>query len=99
MEKVLTLLKEKQDITYGDFISGLTPNLSREYFIGVRVPEIRKIVGILSEDDKLQFINELPHKYYEENMLHAILLNDIKDFDKEPWWNCIERWYYRLSLG
>lgn len=82
MEKVLTLLKEKQDITYGDFISGLTPNLSREYFIGVRVPEIRKIVGILSEDDKLQFINELPHKYYEENMLHGFILQKEKDYDK-----------------
>lgn len=82
MEKVLTLLKEKQDISYGDFISGLTPNLSREYFIGVRVPEIRKIVGILSEDDKLQFINELPHKYYEENMLHGFILQKEKDYDK-----------------
>ena len=50
MEKVLTLLKEKQDDSYGDFIHKLTPTLSRDYFLGVRVPDIRKIAGNLSEN-------------------------------------------------
>ena len=78
MKKILRLLKEKQDITYGDFIHGLTPNLPREYFIGVRVPEIRKIVLILSDDEKQQFMKELPHNYYEENMLHGFILQKEK---------------------
>lgn len=82
MDKILKLLKEKQDNSYGDFIHKLTPTLSREYFLGVRVPDIRKIAGNLSEIDKQQFIDELPHKYYEENMLHGFILQKEKDYDK-----------------
>ncbi len=32
-----------QDISYGDFHSKLIPGIPRELFIGVRVPECRKL--------------------------------------------------------
>ena len=32
------------------------------------------------------FLDSLPHNYYDENMLHAILISEMKDYDK-----CINR--------
>lgn len=67
---------------YARFQSRLTPTLPRECFIGVRVPALRKLAKALAaapEGDA--FLRALPHTYYEENMLHALLLNEMRDFD------------------
>lgn len=75
-----------QDTSYGDFQSNLIPNIPRELFIGVRIPEARKLVKrIAKEPEVSEFLRELPHKYYDENILHAILISEIKDYDA-----CIE---------
>jgi len=86
MEKILKLLKEYQDEKYGDFIQGLTPTISRDKFIGVRVPNIKKIAKEISNEDRDIFFNELPHFYYEETLLHAFLIQRIKDYDE-----CLKR--------
>lgn len=71
-----------QDTEYGDFQAKLTPNIPREKFIGVRVPEVRKLAKRLAkEPETAEFLKELPHKYYDENMLHGLLLSEIKDYD------------------
>lgn len=71
-----------QDNSYGDFQARLTPGIPRELFIGVRVPEARKLAGrLIKEPDMAVFLNELPHKYYDENILHALLLSELKDYD------------------
>lgn len=75
-----------QDTSYGDFQSNLIPNISRELFIGVRVPEARKLAKrIVKEPEASKFLKDLPHKYYDENILHALLISEIKDYDA-----CIE---------
>lgn len=81
MEKIYNLLIAKQDTKVGDFIHKLTPTLPREYFIGVKVPQIRNIVKELTEEEKKEFMKELPHKYYEENLLHGFIISKIKDYD------------------
>lgn len=71
-----------QDVTYGDFQAKLTPGILRELFIGVRVPELRKLAKRLAkEPETAKFLEELPHKYYDENMLHGLLVSEIKDYD------------------
>ena len=75
-----------QDISYADFQAKLTPNIPRDLFIGVRVPEARKLAKrIIGEQETSKFLRDLPHKYYDENMLHGLLISEMKDYDA-----CIE---------
>ncbi len=75
-------LFELQDIGYAEFQSKLTPTVPRETFIGVRVPEVRKLAKSYSKDKEcLEFLKKLPHQYYDENMLHGLLLSEMKDYD------------------
>lgn len=75
-------LFELQDIGYAEFQSKLTPTVPRETFIGVRVPELRKLAkSYIKDKESQQFLKELPHRFYDENMLHGLLLSEIKDYD------------------
>lgn len=71
-----------QDISCGDFQAKLVPNIPRELFIGVRVPEARKLAKRLAkEPEASEFLKDLPHKYYDENILHALLISEMRDYD------------------
>ena len=60
----------------------MTPGIPRDAFIGVRVPEVRKLAKSYSKDPECQeFLKELPHQYYDENMLHGLILSEMKDYD------------------
>ena len=75
-------LFEYQDLGYREFNSKLIPNIDKETMIGVRIPDIRKIEKSLGIEEKEQFLMDLPHKYFEENMLHGIIISNMKDYDK-----------------
>ena len=75
-------LFEYQDLGYREFNSKLIPNIDKETMIGVRIPDIRKIEKSLSTEEKEEFLLKLPHKYFEENMLHGIIISNMKDYDK-----------------
>lgn len=75
-------LFEYQDLGYREFNSKLIPNIDKETMIGVRIPDIRKIEKNLSIEEKEQFLMDLPHKYFEENMLHGIIISNMKEYDK-----------------
>ena len=81
----MDILKELLDLReeeYADFQSRLTPGIDRERFIGVRIPKLRKLVGIFKKTTaSKEFLGELPHYYFEENMLHGLLIAEIKDYD------------------
>ncbi len=71
-----------QDIPYGDFQARLIPNLPRETVIGVRTPELRRLAKRLSGTPEAEaFLGELPHRFFDENQLHAFLLEGVKDYD------------------
>lgn len=71
-----------QDVSYRDFQSSLIPGISKKSFIGVRLPEVRKIAKrMLKEAQTSIFLRDLPHIYHDENMLHAILISEIKDYE------------------
>ena len=83
----MTPIQEKlfqlQDLGYRDFHSKLMPTVCKDKIIGVRVPQLRKLAKELNKSDlKADFLNTLPHKYYEEDNLHAFLIEQIKDFDE-----------------
>lgn len=81
MDKIKKLLFERQDLKYKAFHQKLIPNIPSDLVIGVRVPDIRQLAKNLPEGEKEEFLNCLPHKFYEENMLHTQILCGIKDFD------------------
>lgn len=76
-------LFELQDKAYADFHSGLVPNVPREKIIGVRVPDARRLAKEYGKDPECRdFLRALPHKYYDENVLHGILLSGQKDYEE-----------------
>lgn len=71
------------DEKYRDFQSKLVPNIPKENILGVRTPDMRKIAKEISGTEEAEnFIAELPHRYYEENLVHFFLIAMIKDFDE-----------------
>lgn len=68
-----------RDEKFRDFTSKLIPNVDKELIIGVRVPDIRRLAKSLSEEERKKFISGLPHKYHEENLLHGVMLQLIKN--------------------
>lgn len=76
-------LFEMQDIRYRDFHAKLIPTMEKDKFIGIRTPMLRKFASEFgkTEESKL-FLKVLPHQYYEENNLHGLLIEQIRDYDK-----------------
>lgn len=70
-------LMELQDPEYQSFLAKLIPNLDPETIIGVRTPDLRRMAKTLDAS----FRHKLPHRYFEENQLHAFSLESMKDFD------------------
>lgn len=76
----LLLLKDDKN---ADFQRKLTPGIPPESFLGTRVPSLRKLAKELEKEGLAQtFLAELPHKYYDENILHSILLSNEKDYTR-----------------
>lgn len=72
-----------QDTEYRDFNSSLIPGIDKETVIGVRIPVLRKFAKEYAKSGETeQFMRELPHKYYEENNLHMMLIGQIKGYDE-----------------
>ena len=82
-KRVQAELFEMQDLSYREFHSKLMPNVPKEKIIGVRVPALRKYAKEFAKTENAKdFLEILPHKYYEEDNLHAFLIEQIKDFDE-----------------
>lgn len=83
MTKVQKRLFEVADKQYALFQAKLIPNIPQERVIGVRVPVLRKIAREFEKEPECRdFLNTLPHAYYDENMLHSILLSNVKNYEE-----------------
>lgn len=78
---VINELQSLQDLKYRDFQSKLIPNIDKSTIIGVRMPDLRKLAKKIDEKQAQFFMEDLPHTYYEENMLHSILISKMKNYD------------------
>ena len=86
-EEIRAELLKLQDTEYRDFQAKLIPNVDIDYFIGVRTPELRKLAKqMVKRPDIEEFLQQLPHDYFDENQLHAFILSEMKDYDK-----CVEK--------
>lgn len=87
MKAITDSLMELKDEEYAGFHRKLIPNIPPEKVIGVRTPALRKLAKQISRESFCRdFLEELPHFYYDENQLHGFIVSDIKDFDE-----CIEK--------
>ena len=83
VDEIRNELSGMQDVKYRDFQAKLIPTVEPETVIGVRTPQLRKYAGgLLKRDDVQEFLNDLPHKYFDENQLHAFIISGIKDCGK-----------------
>ena len=81
LDEIRNELFKMQDIAYRDFNSKLIPTVDKSLFIGVRTPELRKYAKQrVKREDIEEFLHSLPHKYFDENQLHAFIVSEIKDF-------------------
>ena len=75
---IIVALHKQQDLPYRAFQSSLLPGVDPSGILGVRFPTLRRLAKSFSETDS--FLDALPHTYFEENVLHSILISSIKDF-------------------
>ncbi|MBE6679977.1 MAG: DNA alkylation repair protein [Ruminococcaceae bacterium] len=67
------------DSEYKKFMAPLIPTVPKDTIIGIRIPVLRKYAKSFKGTDS--FMSSLPHRYFEENNLHAFLIEQINDFD------------------
>ena len=76
-------LFSKQDLSYREMQIKIIPNIEADSIIGVRTPELKKLAKELSKREDIQnFLKVLPHKYFDENQLHAFIISEIKDYEQ-----------------
>lgn len=72
-----------QDLGYRDFHSKLMPTVDPAAVIGVRTPALRKLAkSFAGTPEAAEFLKTLPHRYYEENNLHGMLIAAMKDYSQ-----------------
>ena len=75
-------LFEMQDVEYQAFQCKLMPTVEPDSVIGVRMPQLRQFAKeIAKREDIGDFLEQLPHQYYEENNLHGLIVEAMKDCD------------------
>ena len=80
--KVQQDLFAMQDLKYRDFHAKLMPTVDKDSVIGVRVPMLRAYAKKFGKTEEAkQFLEILPHQYYEENNLHGLLIDQMKDYE------------------
>ena len=81
IESIRKKLFSLQDKKYAGFQEKLIPGVDQLEVIGVRTPALRKLAKELyREGNADEFLKDLPHRYFEENQLHAFIISEIKDY-------------------
>ena len=78
-DDIISNLFNMRDEQFAKFNAKLLPGVASDRVIGIRTPELKKFARQIQKPDL--FLNTLPHKYFEENQIHAFILSDIRDFD------------------
>lgn len=84
MSSIVKMIQDElianSEIGYRDFVIKLTPTVDPSMVLGVRVPYLNKLAKRVSaESNIMEFLESVPHKYHEENLLEAILISNLKD--------------------
>ncbi len=82
-EEIREELFRLQDKQYRDFQRKLIPTADPDTMIGVRTPELKKYARQLAKrEDVSVFLKDLPHRYFDENQLHAFILSEFRDYSR-----------------
>lgn len=82
VKEIRDILSKQKDIKYTFMQENIVPNISKETIIGVRVPFLRQMAKeYVKRPDIDGFLQDLPHKYFDENNFHSCLIDAMKDFD------------------
>jgi len=83
IKRVQNDLFSLRDPEYQSFHAKLMPTVDPSRIIGVRIPVLRDYAKKFAKTaDVAEFLNNLPHEYYEENNLHSMLIAQINDLDE-----------------
>ena len=83
IEEIRKDLKNNIDHKFQLFQTKLIPNIDPNAILGVRTPILKELAKKYYSNDEIdEFLNDLPHKYFEENQLHSFILSLYKDYDK-----------------
>lgn len=83
METITKRILELQDMEYREFTARLIPDIDKKRIVGVRLPQLRTLAKeIVREGKGDAVLTELPHYYTDENNLHALVLAELKDYDR-----------------
>lgn len=82
LEEIKKWIQEEKEEEYGRFLRRIVPNLEAGQIQGVRTPKLRKYAKELSRRREIgEFLTALPHGSFEENQLHAFLLEGEKEYE------------------
>ena len=82
-EEIREELFRLQDSKYREFQIKLIPTVTPDSVIGVRTPALRKYAKELAKREEIgEFLSNLPHRYFDENQLHAFIISQLKDFGR-----------------
>lgn len=80
-DTVVDKLFELQDVPYREFHLKLIPTIDPDRVIGIRTPNLRRFAAEFAKtEEAADFMKVLPHRYYEENNLHAFLIENMRDY-------------------
>ena len=83
IDEIRQELFDQQDKKYREMQIRIVPSVDPESIIGVRTPILRKYAGELAKrEDVGIFLEDLPHRYFDENQLHAFILSRSRDYEK-----------------
>ena len=89
MDRIREFFMQNKEEEYAAFQAKLMLTVDQDRILGVRVPLLRKFAKTLPEEEKKIFLSSLPHEFFDENMLHAIVL--CMEKEPLPCINAIER--------
>ena len=82
-EEIREKLYDHQDLKYRDFQVKLIPGMEPEKMIGVRTPDLRKIAKEMAKREDIgEFLENLPHEFFDENQAHAFVISELKDYGR-----------------
>ena len=82
-EEIREKLYDRQDLKYRDFQAKLIPGMEPEKMIGVRTPDLRKIAKQMAKREDIgEFLENLPHEFFDENQAHAFVISELKDYGR-----------------
>ena len=70
-----------RDTPAKNFSVSLLPTVDENFILGIKIPALRKFAkNFFADTDAAAFLNALPHIFFEENLIHAFIVADMKNY-------------------